>query len=320
MGSRLGEIGATPVKPWHAPAWLFTSLAVLIAGQARAPGQGNIYPYSAAFYSAGAAPGAPHLSIFPTNGRAFGIALPFVFGAFTFDPDGRKIYVAPLRAFQQTLRGLFVIEFNPLRATQVRGSESLVAVSVSVSGRSGKILVTGSRLLAGSNEWGIFEIDPDSGDVRTVVRQEAPRPGVNGEVWAEISVSPDGARAVAFRRKELDLIDLLKGIVTPLGPDLEQGSWSPDGKWLAVNDRKKVRTVLLDASTLIPRRTFEWSHLRWSPDSRYLLGVAAHDGCGPDFATLQAISVETGAPTRISTSECMIDSVTTGWLASDISY
>jgi hypothetical protein len=121
-----------------------------------------------------------------------------------------------------------------------------------------------------------------------------------------------------MRHKELEVIDLLKGTATPLGPDLEQGAWSPDGRWLAVNDRKKVRTILLDATTLAPQRSFEWSHLRWSPDSRYLLGAAAHDLCGPYFGTLQSIDIETGEVTRISSSRCKVNSISTGWVNSDV--
>lgn len=305
---------------WFAEiAALAISVAVLISGQEVGRRKDTLLSYNAAFYSAGAAPGTPRLSIFPVTGKAFTVTLPFVFGAFTFGPEGKKFYAAPLHAYpEQTLRGLFIVEFNPVRATPVRGSESFVVVSVAVPARSDKIVITGShRLDELTTEWGIFELDPTSGGVRTIARHEAPRP-VNGEVWSDLSVSPDGAKAVAMRHKELAVIDLLKGTVTPLGPDLEQGAWSPDGKWLAVNDRKKVRTVLLDANTLAPRSSVGWSHLKWSPDSHYLLGAAAHDLCGPDFGTLQAIDIETGKTIRILSSECKIDSVTTGWVSADV--
>jgi hypothetical protein len=300
---------------------LATSLAVVVAGQEAGRNQSTLLSYNAAFYSSGAAPGTPRLSIFPVTGKPFAIALPFVFGAFAFGPDGKKLYAAPMFNHahpEQSLHGLFVIDLNPVRATQVRGSDSFAIVSVAVPSKSDKIVITGSYHIDGTTEWGIFELDPVDGGARAVARHEAPRPGLIGESWSEVSVSPDGTKAVAFRHKRLELIDLLKGNVILLDTGFEQGAWSPDGKWLAVNDRKKVRTILLGANTMTPGRSFAWTHLKWSPDSRYLLGAAAHDLCGPYFGTLQAIDIETGKTTRISSSECKINSVTTGWVSADI--
>jgi WD40-like Beta Propeller Repeat len=298
---------------------LATGFAALIAGQRSGQAQGTLQSFNAAFYSSGAMPGTPRLSIFPLTGSALTVTLPFVFGAFTFGADGKKLFAVPLHGHpEEPLHGLFVIELNPVRAAPVRGSESFVIVSLAVPAGSGKVILTGGHHVNRATDWGIFELDPSDGGVKIVARHEAPGPGVNGELWSDVSVSPDGTRAVATRHKKLDMIDLLKGTVESLGSDLEQGTWSPDGKWLAVNDRKNVRTVLLDAATLAPRRRFPWSHLRWSPDSRYLLGAVAHDPCGSNFGTLQAINIETGEETEIPSSRCKIDSVTTGWVNAEI--
>lgn len=314
MGSRLEENGAWAVMRQLSLMYaLAISFAATGAGQGVGRSHSTLLSYNAAFYTSGAAPGTPRLLVFPVGGKEFTIALPFVFRAATFGPEGRSVYAAPT-----SLHGLFKVEFNPVRATLVRGSEPFAIFGVAVTARADRIVISGSNGLDASAEWGMFALDPTDGRTRTLVRHEAPRPGANGEWWSDVSVSPDGARAVAFRHKELELIDLLKGTVTSLGPDLEQGAWSPDGKWLAVNNRKKNRTVLLDANTLAPERAVEWSHLKWSPDSRYLLGAAAHDHCGPYFGTLQAIDIETGETTRISSSECKIDSITTGWISSEI--
>ncbi len=116
------------------------------------------------------------------------------------------------------MRGLFEIEFNPLRVTKIRGSELFGIYSVACVSKVDKIVISGYRRVDGTSEWGIFELYPADGSVRFVVRHEAPRPGANGEIWSDLSVSPDGNRAVAFRHKELDLIDLAKVQPRPWAP------------------------------------------------------------------------------------------------------
>jgi WD40 repeat protein len=110
------------------------------------------------------------------------------------------------------------------------------------------------------------------------------------------------------------LIDLTDGSVKQLPSNLELGTWSPNGKWLATIDRKKGHTILMDAVTLTHLKTLPESNLDWSPDSRYLLGVKKRDVCGSYFATLEATDIETGKTVTIEPSHCRIYKATTGWV------
>jgi WD40 repeat protein len=299
--------------------FVFGALLFTAAGQ-KTDSSGSLpASYSAAFYSAyssSADPGVPVLSIFPMTGKARTIQLPFVFRAFDFDPNGEEICAA-----DSSRRGVFEIKFNPLREILIPGSEPLVANRLACTSHGSEIVISGYyRYANAKSQWGIFKIDTADASIRAVVREDPPSLDTHGERWSPISVSPDGARVVTGRHKELVLIDLRSGVGTSLGKNLEEGAWSPDGRWLAVNDRSKGKTVLLDSKTLTPGRSFQWSHLRWSPDSRYLLGAAAHDFCGPYFSTLVAIDIENGRSTRIPASRCMINTVATGWMNSEITH
>jgi len=171
-------------------------------------------------------------------------------------------------------------------------------------------------------ERGIFELNPLNGESRLLVLNDKPKIGNLFPVqsaWSYLAVAPDGKRAAAMRQRVLEIIDLTSGDVKQLPANLEIGTWSPDGKWLAAIDWKKGRTVLMDAATLIPQRTFPASNLDWSPDSRYLLGVKKHDFCGPYFATLEATSVDTGKAVTIASSHCKVNRATTGWVSAALS-
>ena len=86
--------------------------------------------YRAAFYSsAGTFTGSPEPIIFPEDGKAFSVRLPFALGRFAYGPRGESIYSSqggpPGTRFDPAQPGLVKIEFNPLRITGVPGSASL---------------------------------------------------------------------------------------------------------------------------------------------------------------------------------------------------
>lgn len=135
----------------------------------------------------------------------------------------------------------------------------------------------------------------------------------------DLSLSPDGERAVARHNDRVELIDIAGGTAEPLREDFFIAAWSPDGKWLAALERgEKGHTILLDAKTLTPVRVLGPSELDWSPDSQYLLGMKQHDWCGPYSGTLETINIETGERTTIKSSKCHVNQATTGWVRADI--
>jgi Tol biopolymer transport system component len=136
--------------------------------------------------------------------------------------------------------------------------------------------------------------------------------------WQYLAVSPDGKRAAAMRERALEVIDLRNGSIRTLSEDLQEGAWSPDGRWLAAIDWKKGRTVLMDATTLVPRRILRESNADWSPDSRYLLGVKKFDLCGPYSGTFEATNIETSKAVTIKSSHCKVNRATSGSVSSKI--
>jgi len=140
--------------------------------------------------------------------------------------------------------------------------------------------------------------------------------------WSGIRVSPDGSRALAVRHQHVELIDLASGSAMPLGDDLTEASWSPDGKWIAANETKGEQTVLLDAQTLMRRKRLNQTWLEWSPDSRYLLARVRSMKCGlfSEIGTLEMVDVQTGRGTGVNSSSCLVDRVTTGWVSREIAH
>ena len=108
-----------------------------------------------------------------------------------------------------------------------------------------------------------------------------------GEQGALIVANSDGSRPVE------------------IGADgeLPWASWSPDGQEYAVLSLKGIS--LLDARTgkarrTLPRRGF-FQQLTWSPDGKWLLGVANSFGTGWSVAKMDA---RTGEATALNTVDC----------------
>jgi WD40 repeat protein len=142
----------------------------------------------------------------------------------------------------------------------------------------------------------------------------------DGHPWTELSLSPDGKRAVGTHNGRVELIDIVHNTTKPLDDRYFIAAWSPDGKWLAAVEKGEYgRTILLDAMTLKQQRILGNSELDWSPDSRFLLGMKKHNRCGQDYGTLEAIDVVTGDRTTIESSRCQVNQATTGWVRRDIS-
>ncbi len=257
--------------------------------------------------------------MFPVRAVAFTIALPFALGTFIYSRDGEALYAAarssPLGLSEP---GLFKIEFSPVRATAIAGSESFGIVGLAAA--RDRILISGNHGRGAIMESGLFELNLTDGKSRLLIpNHEGRRDAV--WAWSHLSASPDGLRVAAMRHRTLEIIDLARRTTTALPANLMLGAWSPDGRWLAAIDWKKDKTILMDAATLTPRRTLPESNVDWSPDSRYLLGTKKYDFlfCGPYSGTLQAIDIETGKTTTIRSSRCKVNQATIGWVVRGIS-
>lgn len=260
------------------------------------------------------------IEIFPLEGKEFTIPLPFAVRALAYGPDGEALFgvVAFGPGSKAKPAGLCRIELRPVRTIPVPGSNIFGINSLAVSAHQNRIIISGIRKARSVEERGIFELNPLTGESRLLVPNDKPKLGnlfPAQSAWSHLAVTPDGKRAVAVRQKVLEVIDLITGDIKQLSSNLEFGTWSPDGKWLAAVDWKKGRTVLMDAATLVPQRTLSESNLDWSPDSRYLLGAKKNDLCGPYFATLEATNIETGKAVTISSSHCKVNRATTGWVS-----
>lgn len=261
---------------------------------------------------------SPQLAVFPLEGKAFAIPLPFPLGAFTYSPDGKALYASAGWDPGETggPAGLLRIDFNPIRTRVIPGSLALGVGRLAISAHQDKIIVSGAYRPGEDVACGVFELSLPDGNVRQILRQPDCHPASS---WSYLSLSPDGQRAVATHNHRLELIDLVDATTKSLGDKLLMATWSPDGKWLAaLENGGRERTILMDASNFIRRRILETSDLKWSPDSRYLLGWKKHDLCGPDFGTLQMIDIESGRTTTIKSSTCKVNQNSIGWLSSEL--
>jgi WD40 repeat protein len=292
-----------------AKAWV-VALLVIIAQRNELAVSAD-YRYSAAFISA-TGTGHTELVMFPLRGRAVRIPIRSAGGPFVYGPDGKALYsqcsLDPVGSGGPVEIALCKIELRTLIKTAISGSTGLYATNFAISDQGDRIFVSGYR--RDQDTCGLFEIAIPGGAMRQVLGQSDKGPKSS---WRNLSLSPDGRRAVATRNGRVELIDILDGAVRPLGDELFIAAWSPNGKWLAAVEKgEQGSTILMDAETLTRQRTLGPSELDWSPDSRYLLGFKP---CGPDFGTLEAIDVESGERIVIKSSECQVNQATTGWVS-----
>jgi WD40 repeat protein len=265
--------------------------------------------------------GQQRLRLFPFGtSTEKSIPLPFPIGNFAFASDGRTLYAqaglgAPISTPPRT--GVLKVEFNPTRVSLVMGSNGLYpSFGLAVSAHQDKILISGSYWNGISVACGVFELMVKDRRIRRVLPSADCHAAA---AWRDLSLSPDGLRAVAIHKGELELADLARGSVKSLTQGVFQAAWSPDGRWIAARETTdQERTVLFDADTLTRERTFGGSETVWSPDSRYLLAWKWHILCGPYFFTLEKVDVETGQRTTIGSSRCKVIEGSVAWVSSNI--
>lgn len=294
---------ATRIAPWIAAVALSCGCS----------GQIDL-DYSPAFIST-VGIGVHELVVFPGRGQSFSLPMPAQLGAAAYAPDGRAIYTAPHYPVPIEERGLFKIQLHPVKTQRFQRSPNFVnAYSIAVSSNEEKIYIAGDYKSTDERKCGVFEFEIQSGSLRQIL--------VDPECkylssWGPLSLSPDNRHAAAFRKPNLELIDLTTGAITSLGPSFLSAAYSPDGKWLAAIDSTASHTILMDARTLDRKKVLEISTATWSPDSKYLLGVSGAF-CGPYHGTMRVIDVATGSATSIASSQCKIDSNKMLWISKSV--
>jgi hypothetical protein len=286
------------------------------------------FPYEAASYIS--EPHSHSLRIFPFNGNAITIPLPFPVDGVTFAPDGKAIYgfvrEDPFRA------GLSKIEFNPIRTTTVPGTLSFIIQTFAISSRQDKVAASGIVHNQHGNRCGLFEILIPNGSIRQILNSEC------NEHWAcdNISLSPNGERAIArignsmTHDFHLEQIDLVHGTTKSLGEQFSIGVWSPDGKWIAAREKsQRDKLFLVDSTDFSHRRDLGGAIVMkpaWSPDSRYLLlwkSYLFRCGIYPDLEpplTLETLDIQSGKKSTIRSSRCQVTGGPTGWVSSEFAH
>jgi hypothetical protein len=254
------------------------------------------------------------LEVFPSTGRELTLSLPIGPARITYSRDGRSLYSFG-DTQDRTRRGLFKIDFDPTRVTTIDNSESFSMVNgFAVSLSKSTIIISGKYSGKDSSSCGLFELDAGSGSVRKIIENPT---CAYSQSWVRLSLSSDGKRLVAYRKPSLELIDLADGAIRSLGEEYITGSWSPDGKWLAVLEGgRNYQTILLNASNLEKTRVLVTSTGQWSPDSRFLLGEGGL--CSPYWSSLMAIDIQSGKAIEIASSHCKVNLNTTGWVSNTL--
>src|ERR1035438_3432289 len=127
--------------------------------------------------------------------------------------------------------GVLKIGLHPVRTKLISGSKAFGISSLAIPAHDDKIIISGVRnqVTQATEVRGIFELNPANGESRVLALNEKPK--ARDSAWMGLAVSPDGRRAAAMRQRILEVIDLTDGSVRTLSPDLELGTWSPDGMW-----------------------------------------------------------------------------------------
>jgi hypothetical protein len=268
------------------------------------------------------------LRLFPKDGQATAINIQFPVWIVKFAGDGRSLYASlPMDQRTKLQPNLVRIDFNPIRTTEVAGTQGFTINDFAVTQDGNTVVISGRHREGAFERCGLFEIAVSTGVARQVLAAEC-----NYQwSWTDLAISPTGDRAVAnygnthtdhnFR---LDLIDLAHGTTKSLG-DLSRPAWSPDGRWVAAIEWNRQRLILLDASDFSHRRNLaSTSETAWSPDSRYLLIWKYHFlKCG--FAvdveprgSFEVVEVASRERSLIPSSQCQLVGGPIGWMASDI--
>jgi len=227
--------------------------------------------------------------------------------------DGRAVYVQGL-AFSSS--EITKVEFDPQQQFAVPGTKGLGQLSSLVESTLPQRLIA----LTVPNKGGAsaaYTIDETTG-----VRSHLSFGSMNDCG----PVSPDGQHALCYEEGEMVLMDGKSGKARTV-PGMRNrtaitwSSWSPDGRWIALNDNGALTSIDSDNPS-------QKKHLGsggkgppvWSPDSARILVSKSELSCAITLygLSLEVIEVETGKKNVIRGSHCRIMGGSYGWLNRDL--
>jgi hypothetical protein len=260
------------------------------------------------------------LVVFRENKRQASVVVPLRLELFAYAAEGGAIYSLSVL---KPPACLYRIELNPVGVMPLTCPPGLAAAFNFAVSRSGdRLLLSGQFRDGGGSRCGVFEIRlPGGTAARQVLDAEDCGSYKFGNSWRSLSLAPDGGRAVAVRRNELELIQVALGTSSKIAEGILKAAWSPDGRWIAALG-VHGGTELIDTTDFRSRRALADSEVQWSPDSRYLLRIKkclfpiATNGVG----TVQALEVATGNSVTIESSRCAVEDDSTGWVSAAVAH
>lgn len=254
------------------------------------------------------------ITVFPLGGKEFSVQFPrnapATANLIGFASSGRSAYLQePSATLLHRSGELIQVEFSTSRLFPVPGSGGLGEIISVTNSASGNLLVAAAY---GQGVCGAYEIDAINGTRRSILTVPA-QPDCKFGVK---QVEPGGKRVLIGDFLNFKVVDVLTGAVELSGTG--RGTWSPDGKWLAV--ARKGEIVLFDGGTYAVRRRFRASsidgHLVWSPESRRILFAQQEPRCllSDDSESLAVLDVDAGNKWVISSSHCMVTNSQIGWV------
>lgn len=305
MTVALGHFRAVCVGAFLVVVWRFSAQ---IGGLSAA----DLRHFEAAHYAHG------EIVVFPNGGKEFSVqlppSLPATANLIGFASSGQSAYLQePSAAVLHHSGDLIQVKFSPPRLFPVPGSGGLGEIISVTNSRSGNLLVAAAY---GQGLCGAYEIDTSRGTHRPILTEPA-RPDCKFGVK---QVEPDGERVLVGDFQKFRILDSQSGNIELSGAG--RGTWSPDGKWLAVSRNGEI--IILDGRSFAVRRRFRASsvdgHLVWAPDSNRILFAQTERRCFPqgDFESLAVLDVETGKTGIIPSSHCMVTNSQIGWIDMDV--
>lgn len=303
-------------------------IAAFFAPNARSVEPVSFSPASLVSRSTGDGPMETVISVFPFGGTQFDIPLSLITRWFAYGPGGRSAYAT---AVQQTgprsfidKRGVFKIELDPVRVNSIPGLDAFYSAGpFAVSHSEDFVVFGGAKGNYPAGSCGVYKVSLPGGEVRAVIETSDCRAG---SPWRVLSVSPEGTDTLILADRSLALLDLSKGSITKVEGQLSNGSFSPDGRWIAaiqINNPNPPKTIVIDRSDLTKRRDLGGandSEVVWSPDSKFLLHAVYRPACPTQNPlALETLEVQTGNRSLIKDSICNCGSSRQiGWIRDDL--
>jgi hypothetical protein len=268
------------------------------------------------------------IAVFPPTGEVFEISLPLIPLWFAYGPSGRSVYATAIietgpRSFSAMQPDILKIELDPVRVSTIQGLDAFYSTDRFAVSQGEDLVVFGGSKAYPAGPCGVYEIRLPAGDIRAAIETSECRAG---SPWRVLCLSPEKTEALISANRSLALLDLTTGSITKIEGQLSGGSFSPDGKWIAVSQfgdpKAPWKTVLIDRTNLASRRDLgaNDAEVVWSPDSKFLLHAVYRPACpSQNPLALETLEVQTGNRSLIKESICNSGSSRQiGWVRSDI--